>query len=60
MSGAGIAKKPPIRWCWVCSRKLHANFHRVVRGPDGHDHVVHAQCAEEERLEIVDDGRKKL
>ena len=36
MSGAGLAKRPKIRWCWSCSKQLHGNFHRVVWGPDGH------------------------
>ncbi len=53
MSGAGTAKKPPVQWCWVCSRRLQANFHRVAKGPDGHLHIVHADCAEREGLEVV-------
>lgn len=53
MSGAGTAAKPPHRWCWVCSRQLHGNFHRVAIGQDGHEHIVHADCAEREGLEIV-------
>lgn len=53
MSGAGTAAKPPLMWCWSCSRRLHARFHRIVIGPDGHKHVVHAQCAERDGLEVV-------
>jgi hypothetical protein len=50
---AGTAAKPPVRWCWACSRKLRGNFHRVVKGPDGHEHVVHANCARRDGLEVV-------
>ena len=52
MSGAGTAAKPKYRFCWVCSRKLHANFHRVAIIQGGHEVVVHADCAERERLEL--------
>jgi len=51
MSGAGTAAKPKYRFCWVCSRKLHANFHRVAT-VDGHEVVVHALCAMLEGLEV--------
>ena len=51
MSGSGIAAKPRLRFCWVCSRKLRANFHRVAI-VNGHEVIVHADCAERERLEI--------
>lgn len=57
MSGVGIAVKPRIRWCWVCSRKLQGNFHRVAIGADGHEHIVHSACALRERLEVVSYGR---
>lgn len=53
MSGAGIARKPPIPWCWVCSRRLHGRFHRIAKGADGELHVVHADCAVREGLEVV-------
>lgn len=59
MSGAGIAKKPKHRFCWVCSRKLQANFHRVAKGPDGHLHTVHAECAEREGLEVIEGADRK-
>lgn len=52
MSGSGTAAKPRLRFCWVCSRKLHANFHRVAV-VDGHEVVVHADCAKKERLMIL-------
>jgi hypothetical protein len=49
MSGAGTAAKPKYRFCWVCSRQLHANFHRVVIVNQGtsaeFETVVHASCA---------------
>lgn len=51
MSGKGIAARPPRRWCWVCSRQLQANFHRIAI-VDGHEVVVHAGCAEREGLEV--------
>ena len=51
MSGAGTAAKPKYRFCWVCSRQLQANFHRVAV-VDGHEVVVHADCAEREGLEV--------
>lgn len=55
VSGAGTAARPKARFCWVCSRKLHGNFHRVAETPDG-PVVVHAACAEKERLPIVADA----
>lgn len=51
MSGAGVAAKPRYRFCWVCSRRLQANFHRVAI-VDGLEVIVHAACAERERLEV--------
>ena len=53
MSGAGTAAKPPRPFCWVCSAKLQANFHRVALSPDGHEVIVHAGCAEREGLDVV-------
>ena len=55
MSGAGTAAKPRVRFCWVCSGKLQANFHRVAIVA-GREVVVHAICAEIESLEIVPDA----
>lgn len=55
MSGAGTAAKPRLRFCWVCSRQLHGNFHRVAI-VDGHEVIVHATCAERERLEVKPDA----
>jgi hypothetical protein len=60
MSGAGIAKKPRLQWCWVCSRRLQANFHRVAIGPDGHEHIVHADCAEKEGLAVIKGADRKV
>lgn len=51
MSGAGTANTPKYRFCWVCSRQLHGNFHRVAI-VDGHDVIVHADCAAKEGLQI--------
>jgi len=51
MSGSGTASKPKYRFCWVCSRQLQANFHRVAI-VDGHEVIVHAACARQERLEL--------
>lgn len=45
MSGAGTAAKPKYRFCWACSRKLQANFHRVCV-VDGREVIVHTACAE--------------
>ena len=53
MSGAGTAAKPRVRFCWSCSRKLHANFHRVVL-VEGVERVVHAACARKDGLYIVE------
>jgi len=52
VSGIGTAAKPRVRFCWVCSRQLQGNFHRVAM-VDGHAVVVHADCASREKLEIV-------
>jgi len=60
MSGAGIAKRPKHRWCWSCSRQLHGNFHRVVKGPDGHEHVVHVDCAKKDGLEVIEGADRKV
>jgi hypothetical protein len=59
MSGAGIAKRPKLRWCWVCSKQLHGNFHRVAIGQDGHEHIVHAYCAESEGLQVIEGADRK-
>jgi len=44
-------KRPRLRFCWVCSRQLHGNAHRVAI-VDGRDVVVHAACAEREKLTV--------
>lgn len=51
MSGAGTAVRPPRPFCWVCSRRLHGNFHRIAI-VDGREVVTHADCAKRERLAI--------
>jgi len=51
VSGAGTAAKPRYRFCWACSRQLRGAFHRVCL-VDGHEVIVHAHCAERERLEV--------
>lgn len=51
MSGAGTAASPRLRWCWVCSRKLQGNFHRVAI-VDGKEVIVHADCAKRDGLTI--------
>lgn len=43
--------KPRLPFCWVCSRKLQGNFHRVAI-VDGPEKIVHASCASEEGLEL--------
>jgi len=53
MSGAGTAAKPRHRFCWVCSRQLHGNFHRVAIGFDGLEHIVHADCAKREGMQVI-------
>ena len=58
MSGADTASKPRYRFCWVCSRKLQANFHRVAI-VDGHEVIVHAACAKREGLEVKPDAHLK-
>lgn len=39
--------KPKTVFCWHCSRKLRANFHREYKHKDGHTYIVHAECAKE-------------
>lgn len=53
MSGAGSAARPRLPFCWVCSRHLRGNFHRVAV-VDGNEVVVHASCAERENLAVKD------
>jgi hypothetical protein len=36
--------KPKTRFCWNCSRQLYGRQHRVITGPDGHQHDVHIRC----------------
>jgi ribosome-binding protein aMBF1 (putative translation factor) len=59
VSGAGTAAKPKYRFCWVCSRQLHGNFHRVAI-VDGNEVIVHADCARRDKLEIKPDAHKAL
>jgi hypothetical protein len=59
VSGAGTAKRPRLRFCWVCSRQLMGNFHRVAIVDDGNEVIVHADCARREQLEIKPDAHKK-
>lgn len=40
-------------FCWLCSRRLAFPHFRIVLGPDGHEHRVHAICALEEGLEAL-------
>ena len=60
MSEAGTAAKPKYRFCWVCSRKLHGNFHRVAIVHPGTEHehevIVHERCGERERLQLKPDA----
>jgi len=49
--------RPKYRFCWACARQLHGNYHRVVIGPDGHEHIVHAQCAASDGLRIISCGQ---
>jgi hypothetical protein len=62
VSGAGIAIKPRLPFCWWCSRKFHGNFHRVVI-LDGMRREVHADCARKlsdwMRAEIVPGASRK-
>lgn len=51
MSGTGTALRPRLRFCWVCSGKLHGNFHRVAV-VEGREVIVHAICAEKEKLDV--------
>ena len=43
---ADVTGKPRLPFCWMCSRKLRANFHRVVV-VDGVERIVHAACLRE-------------
>jgi hypothetical protein len=58
VSGSGTAAKPRLPFCWVCSRKLHGNFHRVAV-VNGLEVVVHAACAKSEGLAIKDGAHKR-
>ena len=52
--------RPRHRFCWLCSRQLQSNTkHVIVVGYDGHEHPVHATCAREEGLEIVEPERPR-
>lgn len=37
-------KKPRVRFCWICSRKLWGNSHISVTGPDGNERIMHKFC----------------
>jgi len=37
-------EKPPVRFCWECSRKFHGRVHALIVGEDGLGHVVHKAC----------------
>ena len=58
MSGADTAAKPRYRFCWVCSRQLRGNFHRVCL-VNGHEVITHANCADREKLEAIPNAHKK-
>ena len=58
MSGAGTAKRPKYRFCWVCSRQLHGNFHRVAIVNDQFV-IVHVDCAKNEGLEVIEGADRK-
>jgi hypothetical protein len=58
VSGAGTAAKPKYMFCWECSRRLHANFHRVCV-VQGNRVIVHAECAEREGYEIIEGAHLK-
>lgn len=58
MSGAGTAAKPRLPFCWVCSRKLHGNFHRVCI-VDGREVTTHADCAKRENLQVKPNAHLK-
>lgn len=36
-------KKPRVRWCWSCGRKLWGNHH-VEKMIDGHPRILHETC----------------
>ena len=38
-------KKPRVRFCWSCGRKLRGN-HFVEKEIDGHKRILHKTCAE--------------
>lgn len=37
-------KKPRVRFCWECGRKLMGNHHTEIE-IDGHIRTLHKQCA---------------
>ncbi len=39
-------KKPRVRLCWLCGKKLYGNHHTEVTKPeDGHTVIMHKLCA---------------
>lgn len=36
-------KKPRVRFCWHCGKKLWGNHH-VEKTIDGHRRILHKQC----------------
>jgi hypothetical protein len=50
-----VTKKPRVRFCWHCGRKLWGN-HYVEMVIDGHSRVLHKFCAKyPERVETDTD-----
>jgi len=54
MSSLGFKPdKPRVRFCWICSKKLRANFHRVILNNDGRECIVHRECMERSNYKEV-------
>jgi hypothetical protein len=45
--------KPHVRFCWLCSRKLRANYYRLILNDDGRVCVVHRECMERSAYQEV-------
>jgi hypothetical protein len=47
-------KKPRVRFCWECGRKLNGN-HFAEMVVDGYSKVLHKSCAK-----LIQEGKREL
>ena len=38
--------KPRVSWCWYCGNKLRGKHFATVTLSDGHERIVHKECAD--------------